>query len=145
MLSFSEPAITIQEADDYAESRAYSDWLEASSSPATAKEAAIRRGQDYIAGRYNGRWLSEFENDDAPDQVKYAIAEAARLELATPGVLAPVLSRAGQVKRKRVKAAVVETETEYFDGAPSQDTIVKIDLLLQGLIAGGAVVDLVRV
>ena len=41
-------------------------------------------GTDYIAGKYNGRWRKDFEYSDVPDEVKFAIAEAALRELVTP-------------------------------------------------------------
>lgn len=81
MLSFTDLAVTAAEADAYVAARAYTGWT----GDATAKDAALRRGQDYIAGVYNLRWCSTFENDAAPDEVKYAIIEAALLEAATPG------------------------------------------------------------
>jgi hypothetical protein len=85
MLSLTEPAVSVAEADAYASARAWSNWAGADA----AKEAAIRRGQDFIAGEYNGLWLEEWENDDAPEAVRFAIIEAARRELATPGILSP--------------------------------------------------------
>lgn len=101
MLSFTELAVTADAATDYVEARALAGW------PADdeAQEAALRRGQDHIAREYNDRWAVEFENEFAPDPVRYAIIEAAVVEARTPGLLAPsvkasdakMLTRAGEI------------------------------------------------
>lgn len=145
MLSFTDLAVTLDDADAYAESRGRASWIDAPSSPPDGKMAALRRGQDYIAGRYNRRWIVAFDNDDAPDQVKFAICEAGIIELANPGSLAPLISMAGgAVKRKRVKAGPVESETEYVEGTATLDRITAIENLLAGLIRSGATVELLR-
>jgi hypothetical protein len=132
MLSLTDMAVTLEEAAAYAESRGLFDWFD--------DAAALRRGQDYVAGKYNHRWTEVFENDDAPDAVKYAIVEAARIELATPGSLTPALDRGGQVKRLKVRVeGAVERETEWADSAPVQQVVTAIDNLLKaaGLIRSG--------
>jgi hypothetical protein len=80
MLSYTDPAVTVAEADAYATARAWANWT----GNDTVKTAALRRGQDYIAGAYNGRWATEWDNDAAPEPVRFAIIEAARRELVTP-------------------------------------------------------------
>lgn len=131
-ISFTEPAVTSQEADAYAEARAWANWT----GDDTVKSAAIRRGQDYIASTYNARWVIEFENDDAPSEVKFAIIEAARRELNAPGSLSPDQERGGRIKRKREKVdGAVEEETEWMDGAPAETSFGIIEGLLAGLIA----------
>lgn len=109
MLSFTDPATTPAEATAYLVAAGATGW------PATdpLREQAIMRGQRYIAGRYNARWLTEWDNGDAPDEVKYAIAEAARLEAVTPGSLSAVsnpssdkvLVQVGKLAWERVKGA----------------------------------------
>lgn len=109
MLSFTDPAVTPAEATTYLQAGGVSGWPESE----TPRAQAIMRGQRYVAGRYNTRWLTEWENDGAPDQVKYAIAEAALLEAKTPGSLSAVsnpstdkvLVQAGKLGWERVKGA----------------------------------------
>jgi hypothetical protein len=149
MLSLIEMAVDMAEADAYAQSRGHTDWLEASASPDTGREAALRRGQDYIAGRYNARWNIEFDNDDAPEAVKFAIVEAARLELSTAGSLQPNQTETlGQLKRikERVEGAV-EREREFMEGgvASARPVFLVIDDLLAGLVRSGSSVWLSRV
>lgn len=86
-LTFDTLALTVDEADAYAAARGISSWTGA----APDKTAALRRGQDYIAGEYNARWTVEFTDADAPDAVKYAITEAAIREIVTPFSLTPDL------------------------------------------------------
>lgn len=132
-LSYTEAAVTEAEADAYAQLRGWSDWAAAS---ATDKPAALRRGQDYIAGTYNSRWAVEFEDDDAPDEVKFAVIEAARRELNSPGSLAPDFQPLESVKRIKKKVGDLEKETEYRDAAANaMPVFAVIDGLLAGLIA----------
>lgn len=95
-LSFETLAVTVAEADAYATARVASDWT----GDTTAKTAALRRGQDYIAGKYNGRWSYTYtadgvtysqvwSNSSAPTAVKYAIIEAAIREIKVPFCLTP--------------------------------------------------------
>lgn len=146
MLSYTDPAITVLEADAYAVLRGWTDWTGADA----LKNAAIRRGQDYIAGIGNGRWATEWDNDHAPEPVQFAIIEAARRELVKPGSLAPDVTRAGQVSRKKVKAGPVETETQFSEVTSASDglpVIAMIDRLLSSELrpSGGATVDVLRV
>lgn len=129
MLSFTDLAITVEDADAYHGDRLNTGWT--GSDP--TKTAAIRRAQDALAGKYNSRWMVAFENDDAPTEVKYAIAQAALLEIQTPGVLSPSLERGGAVKRLRERVeGAVETEVEYMDGASVETTFTAIENLLIG-------------
>ncbi|WP_108482266.1 DnaT-like ssDNA-binding protein [Oceaniglobus ichthyenteri] len=132
MLSYIDPALTLAEADAYAVSRGYAAWV----GDDTVKEAALRRGQDYIASKYNGRWLSGFTDATAPDAVKFAITEAAIRDLGAPGSLAPDYTPGKVVKRERVKAGPVESEEEYRDdGSVSPLPVFSvIDGLLRDLI-----------
>lgn len=124
MLSFTEMAVTSQEAEAYAESRGLT-WAD--------DEGALRRGQDYIAATYNARWKDEWANEEAPEGVKFAIIEAAIRELAAPGSLAPDVSISGTVKRRRV--GDVETEYAGREGAvDARPTFAAIDGLLSGLL-----------
>lgn len=101
MLSFTELAVTDQEATAYIDARALTGWPEGEAE----QEAALRRGQDWVAREYNDRFTVEFENDGAPDAVQFAVIEAALAEARDPGFLsrvvratdAKVLTQAGQI------------------------------------------------
>jgi hypothetical protein len=146
MLSYTDLAVAVSEADAYAEARAWSNWT----GEDEVKLAALRRGQDCIAQRYNDRWLGNWSNDDAPEPVKYAIIEAARRELADPGSLSPDFVASRQVKTEKKGVGPLTKETTYADtaGAASvRPSIAAIDNLLVGLLAaaGGGSISLLRV
>ena len=152
---------TAANADAYFAARGITVWT----GDESAKEQALIRGTDYLERRYRGRWVGvkatsiqalawprghisdvdgyAIDATTVPDQVKRANFEAALLVL-TGTNLEPVLSRGNSIKRKKVKAAVVETETEYLEGAPARDVITSIDGLLEGLIEDDASVPLLR-
>ena len=87
MLSFTSSAVTTSEAESYVDERALAGWPEGD----TEQRAALRRGQDHIAREYNGRWADEWESEDAPDLVRFAIIEAAVVEARQPGSLSPAV------------------------------------------------------
>lgn len=132
MLSFTTLAVTIAEADAYATARGRT-WA----GDNATKTAALRRGQDYVAGKYNRRWLIDFEDTTAPDVVKYAIVEAAVRELAVPFSLMPdvqmgtakVLTKVGSLGWTPVK-----TDAKAADFEP---TIFAIRGLLSGVASMG--------
>lgn len=130
MLSFTEDSVTLEEVDEYATARGRSSWTEAPSSPPDAKLAAIRRGTDFVAATYNARWTVEFDHDDAPEEIKYAISEAAIRELAKPNSLMPDRKRGGLIKSVGAGSARVE----FMDGAPADTVFTVIDGMLSGLV-----------
>ena len=89
MLSYTAPTVTPAEALAYVAGRDLSGWPEME----PAQIAALRRGQDYLAREYNGRWSVEFD-DDAPELVKFAVIEAALVEARNPGALSPTVKAA---------------------------------------------------
>lgn len=138
MLSFTDLAVDLDEANDYAADRAWADWIGTDQ----VRAAALRRGQDAIARRFNGRWADDdWGDDNAPDLVRYAIIEAARKEIAEPGAMTP--DRLPQ----RIKAGSVELE--YSDGSRSAAAAVfdDIESILEPILtpANGATVYLLRV
>ncbi|WP_116654420.1 DnaT-like ssDNA-binding protein [Pelagibacterium sediminicola] len=146
MLSFTEPAVTSGDADAYATARGWTDWT----GDETVKAAAIMRGQTYLAGLYNDRWATEWENDQAPEPVKYAIIETARRELVSPGSLSPDFVASRVVSRERKKVGPLEKELEYAEATGSSSVrpqIAIIEQLLAGLLrqAFGGSVALTRV
>lgn len=139
MLSMTIPAVTPTEATAYVASTGAAGWP----SDETAQSQAIMRGQRHIAARYNGRWSVEF-TDDVPDQIKWAIIEAAAVEAAKPGSLNPtstpatdkVLVGAGKLSWERVKGA---------GGADAYiPRIAAVDGLLRGLVRSGSTSFLAR-
>lgn len=140
-------------ADAYALARNWADWIAATT---TAKEAALVSATSYIAASYSflGYLLNLsqslpfprvglYDRDGrlltgVPAQVIAATVELARLALTAPLTPAP---EAAAIKRKKIKAGSVETETEYAvaggssaDNAPS----VMAARLLSGLIKPGS-------
>lgn len=140
MLSMMTPAVTAAEASTYLEAVGAIGW------PATEPEQlqAIMRGQRYVAARYNGRWLTGFENEDAPADVRFAVIEAAAVEARTPGSLNPtstpatdkVLVGAGKLQWERVKGS---------GGADAYvPRIAAVDGLLAPLVRSGSTHFLTR-
>lgn len=130
MLSFVTSAVTVADADAYCTARGLANWT----GDNAAKTAALRRGQDYIAGKYNRRWLVSFDDTTAPDVVKYAIFEAAVREIVTPFCLTPdvVLGREKVLTEvKGIKWTPMKSDATAADLDP---TIYSI----QGLLAGVA-------
>lgn len=124
MLSYTEPAVSVQEADDYATARAWTDWTGAND----VKVSSLRRAQDWLAQTYNARWADEWDNDDAPENVKYSIIIAARMELVTPG-------RLSKAKKIGIKSAGAgSARVEFFSDDGAQDVFADIDGLLEGLV-----------
>lgn len=133
MLSYTDLAVSVAEADAYAEARLWANWTGTD----TVKAAALLRGQSYIASTYNGRWVAEWANDDAPDGVKYAIIEAARRELVAAGSLDPDYDPTGLIKREKKKLGPLEKEFEYavpVDAASAKPVIGIIDSILASLL-----------
>lgn len=129
MLSYETLAVTAAEADAYATLRAWTNW----NGEESAKTAALRRGQDYIAGLYNSRWNIEFDDETPPQVVIYAIIEAARRELVAPGSLMPDVVGTERVLREKVG----DLEVQYADSnepADARPRLTIIDGLLAGLI-----------
>lgn len=129
-LSLTAMAVTLAEANAYATARAKTTWTAAS----TGKDEALRRGQDYIAGRYNLRWSVTFDNAAAPDAVKFAIVEAAIRELASPGSLTPDVT----LGREKVLTGLDSLKwTPVLSDAKVDDlrpTLTAIDGLLSGMV-----------
>lgn len=133
MLSYVDDAVNVAQADDYASKRGHDVFV---NSESTKKQAALRRGQDYIASQYNDRWSKSFTDSDAPDVVIFAIVEAAVRELTAPNSLMPDYTAGKVLKRERVKAGPVESEEEYRDDGvtPPRLVVGVIDRLLAGVL-----------
>lgn len=140
MLSMTIPAVTPTEATAYVASTGAAGWP----SDETAQSQALMRGQRHIASRYNGRWSLDFDDDNVPVEVQYAIIEAATVEARQPGALNPmstpatdkVLVGAGKLQWERVKGS---------GGADSYiPRIAAVDGLLRGLVRSGSTHFLAR-
>lgn len=146
MLSYLIPAVTVEEANVYAELRGWTNWAGSDA----GKIGALRRSQDFIAATYNSRWKDVWLNSETPEEVKYAIIEGAKRELVSPNSLSPDVTAATARKRVKVEGAV---EVEYAVGsgkltaADMRPDIAIIESLLAGFLArgaGGAMVDSLR-
>lgn len=90
----------------------------------------------YVPSRFPGTYLAD---DEIPSGVINALAEAAIIELATPGILTQTLDEADQnVLRTRRKLGPLETETEYAGGTGvAQKTYSRILAFLRPYLKGG--------
>jgi hypothetical protein len=128
MLSYTDPIVTVPEADAYFALSGDTAWTGAD----TAKAAAIIRGQRYIATVYNSRWSAEFEPESAPEAIKFAIMEAALRELATPGSLSPVVAAGPEKVLTGVKGITWQVVN---DGSNRRVPLIPaVDGLLCGLV-----------
>lgn len=133
MLSLTTLAATLAESNTYATARGKTAWLDGF---ADAKTQALRRGQDYIAGEYNARWITDVDNALQPDAVKYAIFEAAARELATPGILAPDITLGEKKILTGVKGITWEAMYKGGGAASFRPIITAVEMLLTGLVTG---------
>lgn len=135
MLSFDAMAVTVAEADAYCVGRGLSAWT----GDNATKTAALRRGQDYIAGVYNTRWTVAFDDATAPNVVKFAITEAAVREIKVPGSLTPDITLGREkvlTEVKGIKWTPLKADAKLNDLTPVLTTI-------RNLLRGVAAVDAV--
>ena len=143
MLSIDTLAVTIAEADAYCTSRGLADWTGVDAD----KTAALRRGQDYIIGRYNDRWTYMepsldgytwvyrlWTNATPPNAVKYAVIEAALRELKVPFSLTPDIVLGDKKILTEVKG-IKWTPMSGGGTASYRPTITSINLVLAGYAA----------
>lgn len=140
MLSYSSPAVTTAEAIAYTAARAMS-WPAASAD----QEAALMRAQSWMASAYNTRWTIQFENNDAPELVKFAIIEAAVIEAAQPGALRTAALTESQEKVLTRVEGISWTPREKTDWDSPAKRVPHIEEMLRPIISyrrlvGGAVV-----
>lgn len=123
MLSFTELAVSDAEAAEY---------TSAAGITPQPSETDLMRGQRYVAARFNSRWLSEWEDDVVPEEVKHAIIEAAIIEARTPGVLSPVSTPATD----KVLVGAGKLTWERVRGASGPDAYMPRSAIIDGLLAG---------
>ncbi len=152
MLAIDTLAVTLAEADAYCTSRGIADWT--GTDP--EKTAALRRGQDYIIGRYNDRWTymepstdnfvwvhRRWNNDSPPLAVKYAVIEAALRELSVPFSLSPDFVIGDKKVLTEVKG-IKWTPMGSGTSGSFRPTITAISLLLAGYAAPTEAVPMQR-
>ena len=152
MLAIDTLAVTLAEATAYCTARGIADWTGVDAD----KSAALRRGQDYIIGRYNDRWTymepsldnyvwveRRWNNETPPNAVKYAVIEAGLRELKVPFSLSPDFVMADKKVLTEVKG-IKWTHLGASGAASNRPTITAIDLLLAGYALGPEVVTLQR-
>lgn len=160
-----ESYASVAEATAYATKLGNTAWGAAATD--ALREAALRRATRYLDGRYHGRWPGyrrtsaqrlDWPRTDAVDSsdwpipssgalavpaaLKDACCEAALLELASPGVLAPQAQ--GSVAAKTVQAGPVSTSTTYAGSAPLRATVTALDDLLANILSSAVARDLLR-
>ena len=131
MLSLTDPIVTPAQASSYIAARGYAGW------PAdeALQEAAILRGQTWLAVTYNGRWLEEWE--DAPEAVEFAVIEAALREAREPGILGADYDPSKRVTAESKGAGPLQKSVTYSDRPASRLVSVPIiEGLLRGLVRG---------
>lgn len=158
---------TLNAANSYHTTRNNTAWSDAAAPGDSVRTGALQRATDYINATYRKRFpgvktggraqVDEWPRDGAidadgfpitdgtvPIEVEYATYEAALLIV--KGIdLNPVV-QGGAVKRERVKAGPVESETEYSDEVEAYSSFAIIDNLLSAVLrnASGAQLDLLR-
>ena len=148
--------LSVADADTYHTNHSGStDW---SGADTAVKEKALRLATQYLDVRYNGLWKGYrsnvgqaldwprayvddsdgfyYDSDEMPPRIKDATAELA-LKVIEGDTLLADIKKPGAIKRKRVKAAVVETETEYVGGYNQVKKYPLIDGLIRPLIEVG--------
>lgn len=146
MLTFTTLAVTVAEADAYCTARGIAAWTGTNAD----KTAALRRGQDYIAGKYNGRWTYEttdngvttyleWQDTTAPSAVKYAVIEAAAREIAVPFSLTPDVVVGSQKVLTEVKGIKWQAMGNGT-AASFRPVIEAINLLLRGYVTSGSAI-----
>lgn len=155
----------VEDANSYLDVAAFKEYADARGLSYEGKsdpfiEQALIRGTTWLDSAYRARWpgvrlngrsqaLSwprfgatdadgeEIAEDEIPQEVLDATAEAAFRELSAPGSLSPDLERGGAVRR--LKAGSVEVE--YATTAAAGTTFSAIDGILSGLLTGGGSSD----
>lgn len=151
-LADAESYVSIEDCASYAAARG----LTFPASPADIAEAALRRATAYIDARYGARfdgcrvharlqalaWPRTgaidaegniVPSDEVPIEIVHATCEAAVLEFAEPGSLAPTIERGV----KRLKAGPVEIE--YGGAGQALSVFPAIDNALAGLLRRGGI------
>ena len=159
-LTNAESYISEADVDTYFSVRGNPSTWTAATTP--EKEAALRRGAQYLDAQYGLRWLGARTNetqalnwpragivdqdgfaidDDAmPQALLDASAEAALRHLGEDDGLLPDVDEPG-IEREKIKAGPVESDVTYAGSNTGLKRFTLIDKLLAPLISGGTRVD----
>lgn len=118
------PYCTVSEANTYLVGS--SAWADANT---TQKNSALFWGRIHLDSKYS---CVAFDEDDPPDEVKYANALLAE-DYLQGTLLDDGTDVNGRIKLKRSKAGSVETETEYLGGASVNNYQDDVNQLLHGI------------
>jgi len=143
--------ISLPDCDDYHSARGNATWT----GDDEDKEAAIIRAAQALDGRYRHRFTGykatkaqamawprkdavdaddyDFEDDEIPPNLISANAEAALLELVTPGILAPTYTKG--VRSKIEKVDVISESTTYGSEYKGSDSYATIENLMNDIIS----------
>lgn len=121
------PYIDVTYADDYHTAMGNTTWAGTDE----LKEAAINRAYQYL--RYLN-WIERPDETDPADEVMEANAEAALVELVTPGALA-VTSDRGSVLQETITGVLSVT---YSDSGSSKTEYPAIMNPIKDLVIGGS-------
>ncbi|MFN3858117.1 MAG: DnaT-like ssDNA-binding protein [Caulobacter sp.] len=148
--------VSLEDCADYCEARGLTAWTDEPDSPATAKEAAIRRATAYLSTAFawkgtktSGRsqalaWprtdVEDAEgeivpDDEIPTEIVQACCEVAVLELTTPGYTAPNVVLTDRVKAERVGPLSVEYATAPMSAQAARPVMLIVGQLVAGLVA----------
>jgi len=143
--------LAVTAADTYHEDLGNTTWAAALTAD---KETALVRATRSLDSLYSGQWRGEkfsyaqaldwprsyaytypeeFELTGVPVILKNVTAEAALIELATPGALLASRDRGGAVKSEKVDIITME----YFEGASSATVYPTIAAMISPLVMGG--------
>jgi hypothetical protein len=120
------PYIDVTWADDYFTAMGVTTWAGSDE----LKEAAINRAYQYL--RYLN-WIEQPDEDDPDEEVMQANAEAALVELVTPGALSTSSDR-GSVLQETITGVLSVT---YSDSGSSKTDYAAIMNPIKNLIVGG--------
>jgi len=149
-LANSNAYVSVAEADTYHENMGNAAWALATTAN---KQTALIRATKSMDAWYNGQWKGlrssstqalDWPRTEAYDELgnsyllvptilKNAVAEAALIELATPGSLLVARERGGSIKSEKADILTVE----YFEGAPSATTYPTISSVITPLLDSG--------
>lgn len=131
-LADADAFVSVEDCDAYCAAHGLTDWTEAADSPASLKEAAIRRATAHLSNGYRWMGLRRRGRDQAlawpridaydresyvisyevvPVEVVHACCEIAAREVATPGFMNPDVIMVDRIRREKVGSL----ETEYAD------------------------------
>lgn len=157
---------TLSNANNYHSARNNVAWANASAPGETVRNGALQRASDSVDNKYRSRFpgsktggraqIPEWPrknvvidgetllDNEIPIEIEYATYELALLII--QGINPNPVVQGGTIKREKVKAGPVETETEYTDDVEAYDTFSIVDEILAPVLLAptGAQYELLR-